>query len=105
MKIDPRQMERMMRQMGISSKPIEATEVIIRAKGKEIIIRNPVVTEVNMAGQKTFQIVGEPEERGEGVSQEDIKLVMEKTGKGEKEARGALEKTGGDIAQAIIDLS
>ena len=36
--------------------------------------------------------------------QDDVKLVMEQTGKSEKEARKALEETKGDIAEAIMKL-
>jgi NACalpha-BTF3-like transcription factor len=41
MKINPRQMEKMMKQMGMSQVPIEADEVIIKKSyGGEIVIKN-----------------------------------------------------------------
>jgi nascent polypeptide-associated complex subunit alpha len=106
MKVNPRQMERMMKQMGIQSKNIEAQEVVIKSQDKNIVIKNPVVTEVNMGGQVTFQIVGEvSEEKGEEYSEEDVKMVMEKTGASEQDAKKALKENEGDIAQAILSLS
>jgi nascent polypeptide-associated complex subunit alpha len=38
------------------------------------------------------------------VSPDDVQLVMEQTGRGEKDARAALEATGGDLAEAILRL-
>jgi nascent polypeptide-associated complex subunit alpha len=61
-------------------------------------------------GQKTFQIIGEPivKTRGgdtETTLKEDIKLIMEQTGKSEAEVRKALKETNGDLAEAILKLS
>jgi nascent polypeptide-associated complex subunit alpha len=36
---------------------------------------------------------------------DDIKLIMEQTGKSEEEARKALKETNGDLAEAILKLS
>ena len=59
-----------------------------------------------MSGQESWQITGEAREEvlEEGIREEDVKLVMEKTGKGEGEVRKALEETN-DIAEAIVKLS
>ncbi len=38
------------------------------------------------------------------VSADDVKLVMGQTGRSEREARAALEATGGDLAEAILRL-
>lgn len=106
MKINPRQMERMMKQMGIQSKNIDAQEVLIKTQERDIVIKNPVVTEVNMGGQVTFQVVGEvSEEEGQKYKEEDVRMVMEKTGAAEEKAKKALEENEGDIAQAILTLS
>jgi nascent polypeptide-associated complex subunit alpha len=102
--IDPRRMQAMMKQMGIENKEITAKRVIIETDSKKIIIENPTVTEVSMQGQKTFQIMGEIKEEGE-IPKEDIDMVASTTGKTEKEAKEALEKTSGDIAKAIELLS
>ncbi len=104
MRINPKQMERMARQMGMKMDQIEADEVIIRGPGREIVIRNPSVTKVNMGGQETYQVVGDAEERDTGISEEDVRMVSEKTGVTEDQARQALEGSNGDLAEAIMKL-
>ncbi len=108
-KMNPKQMEGMMKQMGIKSKPIDAKEVIIKTGEGELVISNPQVTEITMQGVKTFQIMGDVSERAGGpakaYTEDDIKLVMEKTGCSKEKVEGALEKSGGDIAAAIVELS
>jgi len=104
MKINPKQLEKMARKMGIQSTEIDAEEVIIRTKKKEIIITNPQVSKVNMAGQDTFQISGDIEEKDQSeFSEEDLRLIVEQTGASPQEAAEALEETG-DIAKAIMKL-
>lgn len=103
-------MKAVMKQMGIKQEEIDALKVIIEKEGGgKIVIENPNVIKINMQGQESFQITGDIKEgAGEseevGFSDEDIKMIMEKTGASEKKAREALEKTG-DIAEAIIELS
>lgn len=102
--MDPKKMQALMKQMGIKSEEIEATKVVIETGESSIVIENPQVTQITMQGQKSFQIAGEVrvEQKASG---EDIKLIMEKTGCSEAAAKEALEKAGGDIAQAILSLS
>jgi nascent polypeptide-associated complex subunit alpha len=106
-KINPKQMQAMMRQMGIAQEDIDAARVVIeKTDNSKIVIDNPSVQKIKMQGQESFQITGDArEESGSAFSEEDVKLVMEKTGKPEGEARSALEETGGDIAEAIVNLS
>jgi nascent polypeptide-associated complex subunit alpha len=58
-------------------------------------------------GQKTYQIAGKPRivEKKEEIPKEDIELVAEQTGKSTEEAKKALIKTKGDIAEAIMTLT
>ncbi len=98
-----RQMDKMMKQMGIKSEKIDADEVIIRSGAKEIVIENPDVTKINMQGHETFQVMGKVTERKAGPSEDDIKMVMEQTGATEEEVRKSLEETG-DIAESILNL-
>ena len=105
MNINPRQMQKMMQKMGMQQQDVEATEVIIKTKEKEIVFVNPQVSKINVMGQETWQIVGEAQERvKEAFSEEDVKTVMEQTGMDEEKARAALKETGGDLAEAIIKL-
>lgn len=102
--INPKQMEKAMRQMGIKSEEIDATEVIIRLNsGSELVIANPSVQKVIMAGNASFQISGEAVERApEGISEDDISIVAEKAGVSREKAKKALQDAKGDIAEAIM---
>ena len=58
-----------------------------------------------MQGQESFQISGDvSEESGEKFSEDDVRVVMEKTNCSEIEARKTLEETG-DLADEIMKLS
>ncbi len=103
--INPSQMKKMMKQMGIEMETIEAEEVIIRTKDEELIFKNPTVNKISARGIETFQVTGNYEvvERI-SISEEDVKLVMEQAGVSEEEARKALEEAKGDIAEALLKL-
>ncbi len=105
--MNPKKMQAVMKQMGISQDEIDASRVVIEKTDNTKIIIEPVsVTKIKMQGQESFQIVGEiREETAEvGISEDDVKTVMEKTGKSEEEVKEVLEKTG-DLAEAILELS
>ena len=107
--IDPKKMQAMMKQMGISQENIPSSKVTIEKEdGGKIIISNPSVTKINAQGQESFQITGdiseEPESEQATSSEQDIKTIMEQTSCNEKKAKAALEKTG-DLAEAIMMLS
>jgi nascent polypeptide-associated complex subunit alpha len=102
--MDPKKMQAMMRQMGIKSEDISSHRVIIETESGSIIIDEPQVVQITMQGQKSFQISGTVRTEVK-ISEEDVKMVMEQAGCSEAEAKDALEKSGGDIAQAILSLS
>ena len=107
-RMNPKQMNQMMKRFGINVKEIENVEkVIIQTDTKEYVFENAEVTIMDAQGQKTYQISGKPRivEREEKIPQSDIDLVVEQTGKTADEAKKALEETNGDIAQAILKLS
>ncbi|MCX6709966.1 MAG: nascent polypeptide-associated complex protein [Candidatus Woesearchaeota archaeon] len=108
-KINQRQLQNAMHQMGISQTEIEAEEVIIKCRDRNIVISEPSVLKVKMSGDENFQISGkireekissEPE-----ITEEDIKTVMEKANASREDAEGAIKKSGGDLAEAILSLS
>lgn len=103
--LDPKKMAGLMKQMGIKQEEVEAERVIIEGKDKKIIIEPANVVKMTMQGQANYQITGEVREetKAEGISEEDIKMVMEKTGASREEAERMLEETG-DIAEAILKL-
>jgi len=105
--MSPKQMKAAMRKMGIKMEEIEGVnEVIVRAKDKDYIIREPSVTMIDVQGEVMFQVAGRVEvvEKEGAIPKEDIMLVAQQAGVSEEEARKALEATDGDIAEAIIRL-
>jgi nascent polypeptide-associated complex subunit alpha len=106
--INPRDMQKAMKRLGIQQEELDATEVIIRMADKDLVIRSPQVAKVNMMGQETFQISGEIEERARSadpdISQEDVEAVVEQTGASREKAIAAVKKHHGDLAAAILEL-
>jgi len=93
-------MEKIMKQMGIKQEEIDADEVIIKNSSRNIIIKNPKVTKINMQGHETFQVTGDVQEE---MNEEDVNTIMEQTGCSREEAEKALEKYE-DLTEAIISL-
>jgi len=107
-RMNPRQMNQLMRRFGINVKEIEnVKKIIIQTDTKEYIFEDAEVTEMDAQGQKTYQISGKPRiiERKEEIPEGDIEIVMQQTGENAKEAKKALEETKGDIAEAILKLT
>ena len=104
MNLDPRRMQKMMRQMGIKSEELEAEKVVIEGRSKKIVIEKPSITIVEVQGKKTYTIMGEEREETKGPSKGDIEMVAKQAGVPEKKAEAALLKNEGDIAAAILEL-
>ena len=105
--LNPRKVQQMMKQMGIQQVELDAVSVTIQTQDKELFFENPQVSKVNMMGQETYQIVGNPQVKEIStfeVSEEDIATVVEQTGASKEDARRALEDNEGDIAGAILKL-
>ncbi|VVC72128.1 Nascent polypeptide-associated complex protein [uncultured archaeon] len=103
--MNPKQMARMMEQMGIKTKEIDASEVIVKKKdGSELVVSNAQVMLVDAQGQKMLQVSGTISEREGGPSDDDVKLVMEASGASKAQALSALKEAKGDIAEAIMKL-
>ena len=102
--LDPKKMQAVMKQMGIKQDEIEASRVIIEGVDKKIIIESPSVQKITMQGQVSWQITGEVREEEAGIREEDIDLVAGQAGVSKEKARAALEKHGGDLAQALASL-
>ncbi len=117
-RMNPRQMRQAMKRLGIEQEDLaEVEEVVIRTKDKEYVIRNAAVTAITAQGQKVWQVIGEPivrpradapkkdaESKAVEIPDEDVKLVAEKAGVTEDEARKALAECDGEPAEAIIRL-
>jgi len=105
--LNPKKMQTMMKQLGMSQDEIPTNKVIIeKLGGGKLIIENPSVTKMNIQGNEIFQISGNVKEETpepEPFSTEDIKTIMEKTQATNEQAKKALEETG-DLAEAILKL-
>ena len=115
-RMNPRETKRMMQRMGMNMDSVpDVEQVIIKTSSKEIVVEQPEVAILEMQGQKIFQIIGgqvsekAPERKATAVpvitvSEEDVQLVADQTGKSPDAARKALEECEGDLAKAILLL-
>ncbi len=107
--IDPRALKSMMDKLGMKSKEIRASRVIIESEEKNLVIENPQVIAIDMQGSQVFQITGaarevEKEYKLE-ITEDDIKFVSEQSGVSDVDSvRKAIEESNGDLAQAIMKL-
>jgi nascent polypeptide-associated complex subunit alpha len=118
-----RQMQMMMRRLGMTTESVEdVEEVIVRTRSEEHVFRDPEVTKVTVQGTTTYQVVGNPEIRPRGAGpapstaapaapaapvgppEGDIALVMEQGQANRAEALAALQASGGEPAEAILKL-
>ncbi|MGC9210387.1 MAG: nascent polypeptide-associated complex protein [Acidilobus sp.] len=114
MGINPRELRRALKRMGIEAEELNATRVSIEtADGRLLVVESPQVMVVRAKGQPTMlYVVGEPKEAKQGggpqrqveVSEEDVRLVAEQAGVDLETARRALVEANGDIAEAILRL-
>jgi nascent polypeptide-associated complex subunit alpha len=117
--MNPRKMKQMMEQMGIDVEELDAEEVVVRTADEELVFEAPQVTRMDAQGQQTYQVIGDPErrERGAGeandaeaddggtddasagdVPDSDVRIVAQRTGASEDDARAALAAEDGDLA-------
>lgn len=105
--MDLRNMQKMLKQM--NTEQIDAEEVLIKTSaGETLSIKNPQVVKMEIMGQTTYQVVGSAVpvtvQEEKGPSDEDVELVMEKTGASKEKVDTALKESSGDIAEAIMKL-
>ena len=115
-RMNPREQRRMMQRMGMNMDSVADVEkVIIKTSSKDITIEQPEVAILEMQGQKIFQVIGgkvtekapersAPSASQPAVSEADVQLVADQTGKSVDEARKALEECEGDLAKTILLL-
>ena len=106
--MNPREMQKAMKRLGIKQEEIDAEVVIIKTVEKDLVIKNPHVSKVNMMGQETFQIVGDitEVEKNESIeiNDNDIETVIGQTNCSREEALEALRDSNGNLAEAILKL-
>jgi nascent polypeptide-associated complex subunit alpha len=105
-----RKNKRMLERMGLDMTQIpDVEEVIIRTSSKDLIIKEANVSEINAKGMKVFQVMGgdieEVDREKPKFTEEDVLLVSQQAGVSKEIASVALEENGGDLAQAILQLS
>jgi nascent polypeptide-associated complex subunit alpha len=112
-KVNPKQMERMMRRMGMQIKEIpQVQEVIIKTAKSDWVFKGAKVTILHTPQGDTYQLSGakpqivqKEEEKKEEQRDEDVGLIMEQAKVSEEKAREALKASNGNIAEAIMKLS
>ena len=106
--MNPRDMQKAMKRLGIHQEEIEAEEVIIKTPDKDLVIKNPNVSKINLMGQETYQIIGSTIEVDRDIkieiNEDDATTVMEQTNCTKKEALDALEQSNGNLAEAILKI-
>ncbi len=110
MELGGRKNRRMLERMGLDMNQIpDVKEVIIRTSSKDMIIREASVSEINAKGMRVFQVMGsdveEIEREKPKFTDEDVLLVAQQAGVSKERASVALEESGGDLAQSILQLS
>lgn len=98
-------MSKMMKQMGMDMDEINADRVVVEVGDEKMVFSNPELSKISVQGQNIFQLQGDysTEEAEEKVDEEDIELVVEKTGASREEAEKALEEED-DVAGAVMSL-
>ena len=111
---NPKQLEKMMKQMGIDMRDIDdVEEVVIRTRTKDIVITDASVQRVTAQGQTSWQVTGEASERARQAAASptakftdaDVDLVAEQAHVSKEKARQALEECDGEPAEAILKLT
>ena len=102
-KPDPKKVEQIMKKLNMKVQQIEAEEVVIRTKDKDIIISRPEIMLADMMGREVYQVSGEVSERTL-VNEDDVRMVMDKTGKDRDTVVKKLEELDNDLAKAIMEL-
>ncbi len=114
-RMNERQIRRMMQQAGIKSSDMDGViQVDFIFSDRKLSVKDPQVTILDIQGTRTYQVVGGQEVSGEAadvprskdsdINEEDLNLVMQKTGVDRDKAAEALRKNGYKPAEAIIAL-
>jgi nascent polypeptide-associated complex subunit alpha len=100
----------MMAQMGLKmDELVDINRVILQGDEREIIIEKPIVTVIDLKGQRMYQVAGgsiteRSVSRETSIPEEDVLLVAEQAGVSAEAARRALLEAEGDLARAILSL-
>lgn len=103
-------MSQMMKKLGINVNEIDGVQkIVIQCADKDYVFTNASVSVMKAQGSETWQISGSPTVEMHDVklvfSDDDVQMVRDATDCDEATARGALEASGGGLAEAIVALS
>lgn len=102
-KPDPKKIEGIMKKLNMKVQELPADLVTIKAKDKTIIISNPQIMIADMMGREMYQISGDVSESFP-VNEDDVRMVMDKTGHDRDTVVKKLEELDNDLARAIVEL-
>jgi nascent polypeptide-associated complex subunit alpha len=104
--MNPAQLQKMMKQMGMQMEEVDAKEVLINCEDCVIKIKNPQVVIANIMGKRVYQISGieSVDKKDSEPKGEDIKMVMEQTGHDKETVEKTLKELNNDLARAIMEL-
>lgn len=106
--MDPAKMDKMLKKLNIDMKNIKCSEVVIKTEGHDIVITEPDVSVIRMQGRDVFQVTGniieKPTTVNEKINKEDVRMIMEQTGRDRETVEKTLERLNNDLARAIIEL-
>ena len=100
-------MAKMMKQMGVDMDEINADKVEVHMGDEKLVFKNPSISKIDAQGNEIFQLQGnyskEEKSSEEEVPDEDIDLVVDKTGVSRDEAEEDLKDVD-EVADAIMEL-
>lgn len=102
--MNPAQLQKMMKQMGMQMDEIYANEVIIKCDDYQITFKNPQVVLANIMGRAVYQVSGDEIREDIESKDDDIKIVMEQTGADKETVEKKLRELNNDLAKAIMEL-
>ena len=102
--MNPAQLQKMMKQMGMQMEEICANEVIIKCDDYQLRFRNPQVVLANIMGKNVYQVSGDGIREDIEAGDEDVKMVMEQTGADKETVEKKLKDLNNDLAKTIMEL-
>ena len=100
---NPKNMEKMMKQMGMKTKDVGAKKVVVDLGDEEMVFESPELTKISVKGKDMFQLQGDYTRKAKGPSEDDVELVAEKADVSKEDARKAIEEHG-DLTEAIMSF-
>ncbi|OYT55564.1 MAG: Nascent polypeptide-associated complex protein [Candidatus Aenigmarchaeota archaeon ex4484_14] len=102
---DLKKMTELMKEMKMNMRELKAKRVVIECEDKNIVIEEPEVIIAKIVDRDSYQITGKVhEEPAGGPTEEDIKMIMDQTGKDKETILKKLKELNNDLARTIMEL-